>query len=143
MTWPNLNRPEYASASNHCNQSKTLGDHLRRHRLGLGLLQTEVAQIIGVCEDTIRNWENNRTNPALHFISQIIQFLSYAPWESCKTLGGQLLTNRRALGISQENLAKTIGVDPSTLGRWGRGEKELSPKMQEVLNRFLTREESK
>ena len=55
---------------------KTLGDHLRKRRLDLKLLQKEVAQKLGVNQDTICNWENNRTSPTLRFIPKIVEFLA-------------------------------------------------------------------
>ena len=56
---------------------KTLGDHIRKKRLDLGLLQKEVAERIGVGKTTIYNWEKNRTTPASRFRRRIIQFLGY------------------------------------------------------------------
>ena len=41
----------------------TLGDHIRARRLNLGLLQKDVAEIIGVTTDTITNWDKNRLDP--------------------------------------------------------------------------------
>src|SRR6266511_2668936 len=40
---------------------RTLGDHLCRRRLDLGLLQREVAERLGADECTVTNWELNRT----------------------------------------------------------------------------------
>ncbi len=59
---------------------KTLGDHLRKRRLDLKLLQREVAQKLGVGESSIYNWENNLTKPALRYIPKIVKFLGYAPY---------------------------------------------------------------
>jgi len=53
----------------------TIGDHLRRRRLDLGLLQRDVAEIIGVTEVTISNWENNRNKPPSRFLKKITDFL--------------------------------------------------------------------
>jgi DNA-binding XRE family transcriptional regulator len=47
---------------------KTLGDHLRKRRLELGLLQREVAERLGVDETTVYNWERNRTNPSRQLV---------------------------------------------------------------------------
>jgi len=41
----------------------TLGDHLRKRRLEVGLLQREVAAHLGVNKTTVYNWERHRTNP--------------------------------------------------------------------------------
>lgn len=37
-------------------QIKTLGDKLRARRLDLGLLQKDVARMLGVTEDSVINW---------------------------------------------------------------------------------------
>lgn len=55
----------------------TIGDHIRAKRLDLGLLQKDVAKIIGVCEDTITYWEMNRTKPYKRFMPSIDTFLGY------------------------------------------------------------------
>jgi transcriptional regulator with XRE-family HTH domain len=54
---------------------RTLGDHLRRRRLDLGLLQREVAEQLGVDATTVYNWERHRTEPAVRLILQIMRFL--------------------------------------------------------------------
>jgi len=59
----------------------TLGDHLKKRRLDLGLMQKEVARRLGVSKDTVRNWERSRTEPAPLFVSRIVEFLGYAPRE--------------------------------------------------------------
>ena len=42
---------------------KTIGEHLRKKRMDCGLLQSDVARIIGVSEESIWNWENGLTTP--------------------------------------------------------------------------------
>ena len=54
---------------------KTLGDHLRKKRLDLKLLQKDVARIIGVTESTIWNWEHG-TDPEKRYMKRINGFLS-------------------------------------------------------------------
>ena len=43
------------------------------------MLQRQAADIIGVDETTIYNWENNRVEPAVRLIPRIIRFLGYSP----------------------------------------------------------------
>jgi DNA-binding XRE family transcriptional regulator len=38
---------------------KTLGDHLRKRRLDKGLLQNDLARLLGVDKTTVTNWEND------------------------------------------------------------------------------------
>ena len=53
-----LSVPDYPKTLN------TLGDHIRKKRLDLELLQKDVANIIGINESTIWNWENNYATPS-------------------------------------------------------------------------------
>jgi DNA-binding XRE family transcriptional regulator len=53
----------------------TLGDHLRKRRLDLGLLQRGVAERLGADPCSVTNWELNRTKPALWFLPAIVRFL--------------------------------------------------------------------
>ena len=98
---------------------RTLGDHLRKRRLDLGLLQKEVARILRVNESTIANWELNHNFPQLRFIPAIIEFLGYWSYDTpTDNLGQQIIAKRTRLGLSQKELAYRLSVDPSTLGRW-------------------------
>jgi len=53
----------------------TFGDKIRNRRIELNLLQKDVAVIIGVCEDTITYWENNRVTPQEKHFKKIQFFL--------------------------------------------------------------------
>ncbi len=44
----------------------TIGDHIRKKRIDLGLFQRQVAEIIGVCEHTIYRWENGTEPEFVH-----------------------------------------------------------------------------
>jgi transcriptional regulator with XRE-family HTH domain len=61
-------------------QIHTLGDHIRKRRLDLGLLQSQVAEKIGVDALTLGNWERQRTQPEIRFIARIVEFLGYDPF---------------------------------------------------------------
>jgi len=58
---------------------ETLGDHLRRRRLTLKLIQRQVAKQIGVDASSIHNWETNIRTPSLEYIPGIVSFLGYNP----------------------------------------------------------------
>jgi transcriptional regulator with XRE-family HTH domain len=55
---------------------RTLGDHLRKRRLDLGLLQRQVAEQLGVDKTTVYNWESHRTAPPPVYEHRIAAFLS-------------------------------------------------------------------
>src|SRR3990172_4051066 len=101
----------------------TIGDHIRKRRLDLKLFQEDVAKIIGVREFTITGWEKNRVSPRLHYIPKIIEFLGYNPCDTgVKTFDEKIVAYRRVLGLNQKELARALGIDPTTLGRWERNE---------------------
>ncbi|MCH8217916.1 MAG: helix-turn-helix transcriptional regulator [Planctomycetes bacterium] len=56
----------------------TIGDHLRKKRLDLGLSQPEATRL-GVSDCTLRNWEKNHYSPKTKYLPKIIQFLGYTP----------------------------------------------------------------
>ena len=86
----------------------TIGDHIRKKRLDLGLLQKEVAQHLGVDTNSVTNWEKGHTSPRLHLVPRIIEFLGHVPFSGEGTrLGQHIVEMRRALGVRQEDLADT------------------------------------
>ena len=120
-------------------QLLTLGDHLRKRRLDLGLLQKEVAEQIGANVMTIVNWEKNHTSPALRFVPGIVGFLGYnLNNETPGSLGQRLIAARRRLGLSQKGLASLLEIDPTTLARWERNEGVPSRKLMPRVDAFLT-----
>jgi transcriptional regulator with XRE-family HTH domain len=100
---------------------KTFGDHIRKRRLDLRLLQSDVAEKLGVTESCIWNWENNATSPTFPHWPALVEFLGYNPLPQPPTLAERLVQDRKIRGLSQEEMARRLGVDPSTLARWERG----------------------
>ena len=120
---------------------KTLGDHIRKRRLDLQLLQSDVAQRLGVTKSCVWNWENNATTPVFPHWPAVIGFLGYNPLPKPQTLAEQLAQARRIQGLSQKEMAKRLGVDPSTLARSERGEREPTGMFLSRAKRFLIDEE--
>lgn len=118
---------------------KTLGDHLLKKRLDLGLFQKDVAKIFGTCMASVMNWEKNRNTPNIEFTSKIIEFLGYVPFESISdmSLGEKIVTCRRIKGISQKELAKQLGFDPGTVENWENNRKIPTGPYLTALNTFL------
>jgi len=94
----------------------TIGEKIKNKRLELRMLQIDVANIIGVCEDSITLWENNRNEPQVMHYPKIIQFLGYVPFDVDRsTLGGQIKLYRYLNGLSQKKLALKLGINQSTI----------------------------
>jgi DNA-binding XRE family transcriptional regulator len=119
------------------NVLNTLGDHLRKRRLDLGLLQKRVAEDIGVNTLTICNWESNKSTPFIRYIPKIIRFLGYNPLPTGRTLAEKLNAARKVLGVSQKALAKSLGVDESTLRSWEAERHHPTERSSKTIQAFL------
>lgn len=116
---------------------RTVGDHLKKRRLDLGLFQKDVALQLGVNESTILNWENNTCAPAIRMLPRIIDFLGYDPYLAPQSLGEQLLAKRRHLGLSRKRMAAKLAVDAGTLAAWESGKRRLTGKRLHIVEKFL------
>jgi transcriptional regulator with XRE-family HTH domain len=130
-------RTKKPSSDKYPKEINTLGDHLRKRRLDLGLPQREVADKIGVDETTVNNWERQRTEPEIRFIAPIIEFLGYDPLPQPKSLPERLKTYRLKLGLSQKKLAIKLGIDPSTITRWEVGLHKPANIYRKLLDQFF------
>lgn len=71
---------------------KTLGEHIKKRRMDLGLSQAAAARCIGVSEDCLCYWENARNEPMLYQYPAVITFLGYYPlMHNLGTLGGHII----------------------------------------------------
>jgi site-specific DNA recombinase len=116
---------------------ETIGDHLRRRRLILKLIQRQVAKQIGVDGSSIHNWETNLCKPSLQYMPAIIRFLGYNPVPPGSGCAERLIQCRTALGLSQRESAKRLGVDQGTLARWERGERKPAGGFLARVMRFV------
>jgi len=100
----------------------TLGDWIRCRRLERGLTQAQTGAIIGVSECCITNWELGHTEPEISYVPAIIEFIGYCPYTPTADPVARLSAIRWAFGLTQEKLAKLMGIDESSLCSWERGE---------------------
>jgi ribosome-binding protein aMBF1 (putative translation factor) len=103
-------------ASHYTQELRSLGDHIRKPRLDLGLFQKDVARQLDVTTLMVTNWEMNRTSPEFHVVSRLIEFLGYVPTAETireESLGERIVRTRRVLGTPQGQLARRLGVDPT------------------------------
>ena len=106
------------------------------------MLQADVAKIFDVCEDSITGWENGRSVPQIQYYPKLIEFLGYNPFPvDTETLGGRIKKYRIEQGLSQEEFAKKIGVNESTVFSWEKGEHKPLPSKRKLLTELLTTKE--
>jgi DNA-binding XRE family transcriptional regulator len=116
----------------------TIGEKLRNRRIELPMLQNDLANVIGVCEDSITLWENNRNEPSIIYYPKIIQFLGYMPFDvDDSTLGGKIKLYRYLHGLSQEELALKLEVNESTVFHYENNKHKPSPKTFRKFKSFL------
>lgn len=63
-------------------EPRTLGEHLRKRRLDLGLTQGQVAERFSATVQTVCNWEKGRSQPEPRHYPAVIAFLGYDPARS-------------------------------------------------------------
>ncbi len=117
----------------------TLGDHIRKKRLDLNLLQTDVANIMNVDEMTIVGWELNRCQPLVRHIPKIINFLGYVPEDlfPANTLGQKIKRHRLLHGMTRKQLAKQLHIDETTLDRLEMDKGNHFPQTLKKITGFL------
>jgi len=117
---------------------QTIGEHIRKRRYELKMLQADLAKLIGVCEDTITGWENGRSFPQIQFYPKLIQFFKYNPFPiDDTTFGGRITKFRIERGIGQRQFAKQLEINETTLRAWEQNENLPSPNKLKTLNKLL------
>jgi transcriptional regulator with XRE-family HTH domain len=112
-------------------QLQRLGDHVRKRRLDLGLLQRDLARQLGADPKTILNWEKGRSEPRLRFLPLILAFLGEDPRPVPPTFGERLRRAREARGLSIAGLAHQLGVDRTTVWSWEKGRHQPAKAFRE------------
>ena len=121
---------------------QVIGEHIKNRRLQLKLTQADVAKVFDICEDSMTGWENGRSKPQIQFYPKIISFLGYNPFSvDTSTLGGRIKYYRIIHGLSQEDFAKKIGVNESTIFSWEKGDHEPLSRKRELLEALLNQQE--
>lgn len=64
-----------------------VGEHLRKMRMDRRLLQRDMAERLGVCKETIRNWELGYRKLALRCWPRVIDFLGFVLLKIGDSLG--------------------------------------------------------
>jgi transcriptional regulator with XRE-family HTH domain len=103
----------------------------------LKLFQRQVADQIGVNKASIANWESNQSAPSVEYMPAIIRFLGYNPLPPKEDWAPRLVQCRTILGLTQKESAHRMGVDPSTLAKWERGERVPAGKYAVRAERLL------
>lgn len=120
-------------------EPKTIGEHLRRRRLKLGLRQSEVARKLGISTVTLSRWECDKVYPTWPQQPTIALYLGYDPFtdsslgapKSNETSVVAILSSNHSISIGQQirkwrmelkktrkKLAQELGISVKTLWGW-------------------------
>jgi transcriptional regulator with XRE-family HTH domain len=66
-------------------EPKTLGEHIKKRRIELHLLQSQLAKRLGVDRISVQNWESGIYVPSARVVEKVIEFLGYDPFKKMKT----------------------------------------------------------
>jgi transcriptional regulator with XRE-family HTH domain len=124
-------------AKDYLENPQTLGEHLKKRRRELGLLQWEAAKRMGIDRWTYLNWEKGKTQPVAAQFRPVVAFLGYDPSPVPETLAERLQAKRRALGVTFSQVAQYLGWDGGTLTRYLNGTWRMPPNRAAALAAFL------
>jgi transcriptional regulator with XRE-family HTH domain len=129
-------------AKDYSQTPQTLGEHLKKRRRELGLLQREAAVRMGIGTDTYANWERGKTEPVAAQFQPVVEFLGYDPTPAPETLSERLTAKRRELGVTFAQVARYLEWDPGTLTRYLNGTWRIPPSRAAQLEAFLVTEKA-
>jgi DNA-binding XRE family transcriptional regulator len=118
---------------------KSIGEHIRKRRMDLRLMQKNVADMIGVSECTIYIWEKGKSQPETKYMPEIIDFLGYVPFECPEDILGRLAYFKRIKGLTFPGLGESMGRDHEQLWDWLSFHKRPCRRNLERINRFLAK----
>ncbi len=117
---------------------RSIGCHIRAARIKRGLMQKELAELLGVTKFTIWNWEAKRSSPPTHQCAKVIEFLGYDPFPEPKTLAERMVAYRRKNGLRVKDAARIAGVDPCSWTSWEREEHRITSRYRDILEGLLS-----
>lgn len=115
----------------------TLGEHLKKRRCELGLLQREAAAKLGVSQYAYISWETDRVRPFPRTYAWIVRLLGYDPAPQPRTLGEWIRAKRRELGLTTGQVAARLGWDEGAVRRYERDIWVPEGERRERLTAFL------
>ena len=105
----------------YADEPETIGEHIKKRRLEMGLTQAQAAARLGVSASTLLHWETGKKLPLARTLGSVIPFLGYDPFPEPASISERLFYERQRRGWSIRTAARHLGVDPCTWGDWERG----------------------
>ena len=144
-------------------QPQTIGEHLRKKRVELGLRQSEAALRLNVSARTLSLWECDEVYPTWAQQPKIIAYLDHNPFtdpalgkpksnethhvaflalETPSTIGEQILKRRLEQRKTRKDCAEELGVTAKTFLDWETNRRQPTAVLQKRINEFLRRKQA-
>jgi transcriptional regulator with XRE-family HTH domain len=107
---------------------------LRLARERMGLTQRALAARLGVDPKTVWSWELGKHEPPATFVPRIEAIIGPAPADPAAPIGERLRAYRRALGLTQRELAARLGAVQTSVSDWERGDCQPPAKVRRLLS---------
>ncbi len=139
-------------------EPKTVGEFLRKRRLDLGKLQSQVADLLGVSKRTLSLWETDQVYPAWAYQPRLVEYLGHDPFtdpalgrplgnesngvaflglETPLSFGQQVKKHRLGQRKTGNQFAKELRVDAKTLSAWESGRREPIGQLRKRIEDLL------
>ena len=132
-----VRKPEYQA-----NDGSDLASRLRRRRRELGLKQSEAAARLRISVWRLLSWERGHKTPIARHFPQLLDYLSFEPWESPPSDASRIRAARLRLGITQRQAATLVGVDEGTMRRSENGSRVAPSTLSRIIDRLTDRLQS-
>lgn len=120
------------------------GARLRQARVAKNMTIRDLAAVTGLSVAAIGNLEADKFNASLPNLRMLAKALGVpVAYLGCferlpeNTLGQRITKARLYHGLTKEEMARAIGVDPKTLRSWEQGKHVPLPRYLNVLNQYL------
>jgi DNA-binding transcriptional regulator YiaG len=118
-----------------------LGAQLEARREELNLTPAQAAAQIGAQPGTYRRWEQGKDKPSARYHAAIVSFLGHDPDRDPREFGQQIKAARERDGLTRTQLARQLGIAPSTVKSWEDGNvSRPNPRVEEIFEGYLKEE---
>lgn len=110
-----------------------IGENIKNRRKALGMMQVDVAELVGVTQPLICEIERGRKNPSFTVAEAIAELLHCSVEDltegtDCMYIGQEIKRRREELGLSQKDLAVKTNIPKAAVARIENGQRVVPTK---------------
>lgn len=104
--------------------------------MDLGLLQREVAELLGIATCSVAKWESGVIFPLARYGPKLVRFIGYDPLDKPRSFGEKIQQLRWRRGLKQRELARKLGVGVERLRKWEQSKYRPTAELLERFERY-------